>query len=249
MLRHRRVWPRISAPHFRTQGEQAINARVKVTVWQTLFRSPSAPSPPSAPPPNVGYGAFRVLGPDLVGRLLVVMAYIALIYKPLKTISNTIGSLQEVFIALHGRSTCSIPIPKSGRRGHTSPAPPGSLMKTSFPLSNPRRYFDRISFAAGRRWSPSSGPPARAKRLSSAFCRAALRPPKAASCSMATYLQAHRRIAAPRSASSQSPLVSARSPTTSTTAGSTPPWTRSWTPARNAGTSLNYPSNITPNSA
>src|SRR6185295_15591912 len=49
----------------------------------------------------LGYGAFQVLeGLITVGQLLVVMAYIALIYKPLEAISHTIGTLQELFISL-----------------------------------------------------------------------------------------------------------------------------------------------------
>jgi ATP-binding cassette subfamily B protein len=86
---------------FRTQGEQTINARVKVTVWQTLFSLAVSSVTAIGTALVLGYGAFQVLqGHITVGQLLVVMAYIALIYKPLETISNTIGSLQEVFIAL-----------------------------------------------------------------------------------------------------------------------------------------------------
>src|SRR5260370_39235328 len=35
-----------------------------------------------------------------VGTLLFVRSYPALVYKPLETISNTVGSLQQLFISL-----------------------------------------------------------------------------------------------------------------------------------------------------
>jgi ATP-binding cassette subfamily B protein len=86
---------------FVTQGAQTINARIKVTVWQTLFSLAVNTITALGTALVLGYGAFQVLeGHITVGQLLVVMAYIALIYKPLETISHTIGTLQEVFIAL-----------------------------------------------------------------------------------------------------------------------------------------------------
>jgi ABC-type multidrug transport system fused ATPase/permease subunit len=49
----------------------------------------------------LGVGALHVLEGRLsVGQLLVVMAYIAGVYKPLETISTTVGSLQEMLISL-----------------------------------------------------------------------------------------------------------------------------------------------------
>ena len=86
---------------FRKQGQQTIDARIKVTVWQTLFSLAVNTITAVGTALVLGYGAFQVLdGHISVGQLLVVMAYIALIYHPLETISHTIGSLQEVFIAL-----------------------------------------------------------------------------------------------------------------------------------------------------
>jgi len=49
----------------------------------------------------LGLGAYHVMqGKLTVGQLLVVMSYIAAVYKPLEAISGTIGSLQEIFISL-----------------------------------------------------------------------------------------------------------------------------------------------------
>jgi len=86
---------------FRDQGERTINARIKLTVQQTLFSLAVNMITATGTALVLGYGAWHALqGRLTVGQLLVVMAYIAAIYKPLETISTTIGSLQEVFVAL-----------------------------------------------------------------------------------------------------------------------------------------------------
>ena len=86
---------------FRDQGERTINARIKLTVQQTLFSLAVNMITATGTALVLGYGAWHALqGCLTVGQLLVVMAYIAAIYKPLETISTTIGSLQEVFVAL-----------------------------------------------------------------------------------------------------------------------------------------------------
>ena len=49
----------------------------------------------------LGFGAHHVLQKDMtVGELVVVMGYIASIYKPLEQISTTFSSLQQAFISL-----------------------------------------------------------------------------------------------------------------------------------------------------
>jgi ABC-type multidrug transport system fused ATPase/permease subunit len=49
----------------------------------------------------LGLGAYHVIqGKLTVGQMLVVIAYIAAVYKPLETISYTIGSLQDRFVSL-----------------------------------------------------------------------------------------------------------------------------------------------------
>jgi len=86
---------------FRDQGERTIDARIKLTVRQTLFSLAVNTITAAGTTLVLGYGAYHDLQGHLtVGELLVVMAYIAAIYKPLETISTTIGSLQEVFMAL-----------------------------------------------------------------------------------------------------------------------------------------------------
>ena len=86
---------------FQRQGEQATEARVRLTVRQALFNLAVSLTIAAGTALVLGFGAYRVLeGRLTTGQLLVVMSYIGLIYKPLETISYTIGSLQERFISL-----------------------------------------------------------------------------------------------------------------------------------------------------
>lgn len=86
---------------FRSQGEKTIAARIKLTVRQTLFSLGVSMITAVGTALVLGFGAFRALEGQLtVGQLLVVMAYIAMIYHPLETISTTIASFQEIFVSL-----------------------------------------------------------------------------------------------------------------------------------------------------
>jgi ATP-binding cassette subfamily B protein/subfamily B ATP-binding cassette protein MsbA len=86
---------------FRSQGEKSINARINLTVRQTLFSLVVDMITATGTAAVLGIGAYQVLAGRLtVGQLLVVMAYIALVYRPLETISHTVGALQDVFVSL-----------------------------------------------------------------------------------------------------------------------------------------------------
>jgi ABC-type multidrug transport system fused ATPase/permease subunit len=86
---------------FRSQGEKTIQGRIRVTVWQTLFSLVVNMTTAAGTALVLGVGAYLVINQALsVGQLLVVMAYVALIYQPLETISNTLGSLQDQVISV-----------------------------------------------------------------------------------------------------------------------------------------------------
>ena len=86
---------------FRSQGERANEARLRVTVRQELFALAVNVTSAVGTALVLGYGAHLVLQHRLtVGELLIVLAYIASVYKPLEAISGTIGMLQEGFINL-----------------------------------------------------------------------------------------------------------------------------------------------------
>jgi ATP-binding cassette, subfamily B, bacterial len=86
---------------FRVQGSDAVNARVRVTVRQTMFSLVVNMTTAIGTALVLGVGAWHALEGQLtVGTLLVMLSYIAAVYKPLEQISYTIGSLQDRFVAL-----------------------------------------------------------------------------------------------------------------------------------------------------
>jgi ATP-binding cassette subfamily B protein/subfamily B ATP-binding cassette protein MsbA len=86
---------------FRRQGEEAVSARVHLTVRQTIFSLVVTMITAIGTALVLGFGAHHVLEKDMtVGELVVVMGYIASIYKPLEQISTTFSSLQQAFISL-----------------------------------------------------------------------------------------------------------------------------------------------------
>jgi ABC-type multidrug transport system fused ATPase/permease subunit len=86
---------------FRRQGEQAVTGRVGVTVRQTAFSLAVNTTTAAGTALVLGFGVFEILQGRLTGgELLVVLSYVASIYKPLEAITNTVSSLQERFIAL-----------------------------------------------------------------------------------------------------------------------------------------------------
>jgi ATP-binding cassette subfamily B protein/subfamily B ATP-binding cassette protein MsbA len=86
---------------FRAQGEQAVAARIKLTVRQTLFSLVVNTITAAGTALVLGFGAYRALQGQLsLGDLLVVMWYISNVYHPLESISHTLGSFQEIFVSL-----------------------------------------------------------------------------------------------------------------------------------------------------
>src|SRR5262249_54489757 len=86
---------------FREQGTRAVAARVNVTVRQSLFSLTVNVTTAIGSAIVLGLGAYHVLIRQLtVGELLIVVAYVHSVYSPLRSISSTIGSLQEQFMNL-----------------------------------------------------------------------------------------------------------------------------------------------------
>jgi ABC-type multidrug transport system fused ATPase/permease subunit len=79
----------------REQGERANEARVALTLRQTLFSLCVDLTTSAGTALVLGVGAYHVFQRRLtVGDLLIVMSYIGSVYKPLEAISSTIGGLQ-----------------------------------------------------------------------------------------------------------------------------------------------------------
>jgi ATP-binding cassette subfamily B protein len=88
---------------FRRQGEQAVSARIKLSVRQTLFSLSVNTISAIGHAAVLGYGAYQAfIGRLTTGELLVILSYVAAIYHPLEAISSTIGSLQNQFMSLRG---------------------------------------------------------------------------------------------------------------------------------------------------
>jgi ABC-type multidrug transport system fused ATPase/permease subunit len=98
MLRVIRAFGRESDEHlrFRDQGTRANEARVRLTVRQSLFSVAVNATTAIGTALVIGYGATLVLAHRLtIGELLVVLSYIGSVYRPLQTISGTLGSMQD----------------------------------------------------------------------------------------------------------------------------------------------------------
>ena len=86
---------------FRAQAQEAVAARVDLTVRQTLFSLVVTMTTAIGSALVLAFGAYYVIHKRMsVGELLVVMGYIAALYKPLEQISHTVSSLQQQFISL-----------------------------------------------------------------------------------------------------------------------------------------------------
>ena len=86
---------------FRQQGEDAVTARVKLTVQQTAFSLMVNTATAGGTALVLWFGAHRVLQGQLtVGELIVVTTYIASVYQPLEAISTTFTNMREKMVGL-----------------------------------------------------------------------------------------------------------------------------------------------------
>jgi ABC-type multidrug transport system fused ATPase/permease subunit len=123
---------------FREQGEKTVDKRVKLTVRQTMFSLGVNTITAAGTAAVLGFGGWHVIQGRLSpGELLVVISYIAAVYKPLETISTTVGSLQEIFVALEASfGLLDTPIEIKDLPG-----------ATPLPRCEGWVKFDRVSFA------------------------------------------------------------------------------------------------------
>ncbi len=84
---------------FRDQAQTAVDARVKLTVRQTLFALGVAAATAAGTALVLGFGAWHVLRGDItLGELIVLISYIAAVYQPLEMIGTQIGHLHQQFV-------------------------------------------------------------------------------------------------------------------------------------------------------
>jgi ATP-binding cassette subfamily B protein len=86
---------------YRGEGERAVDARVKLTVRQTFFSMVVNLTTAAGTALVLGVGAYHALqGRMTGGDLLVLMAYMHAVYRPLEAISYTVGALQNHYASL-----------------------------------------------------------------------------------------------------------------------------------------------------
>jgi ATP-binding cassette subfamily B protein len=86
---------------FRAQGQTAVNARVGLTVRQTLFQLAVTAATALGTALVLGFGAWAVIkGRVSLGEMTVLIAYIAAVYRPLEQLSNAVGTLHQQFVFL-----------------------------------------------------------------------------------------------------------------------------------------------------
>jgi len=88
---------------FREQGETAVDERVKLTVRQTLFTLLVNTITAAGTAGVLGFGFYLVLeGRMDIGKLIVLLSYLAAVYQPLEAISGSVGLLHTELVALRG---------------------------------------------------------------------------------------------------------------------------------------------------
>jgi ATP-binding cassette, subfamily B, bacterial len=87
---------------FRSQGQTAVDARVKLTVKQTMFTLGVTGATALGTGLVLWFGATHVLnGQITIGELTVLISYIASVYQPLEQIGHTVGNLHQNFVFLN----------------------------------------------------------------------------------------------------------------------------------------------------
>ncbi|HKE88068.1 MAG TPA: ABC transporter ATP-binding protein [Vicinamibacterales bacterium] len=86
---------------FRRQSAATLRARVGITTRQTFFSLCINMTTATGTALVLGFGSYQALRGRLTpGDLLVVLSYVSAVYKPLESISYTLGSLQDNLVGL-----------------------------------------------------------------------------------------------------------------------------------------------------
>jgi ATP-binding cassette subfamily B protein/subfamily B ATP-binding cassette protein MsbA len=86
---------------FTEQGREAVDARVRLTVSQMMFKFAVNVLTATGNALVLGYGIYKVLQADLtLGQLLVTLAYVASVYTPLETIVGATTPIKNHIVNL-----------------------------------------------------------------------------------------------------------------------------------------------------
>jgi ATP-binding cassette, subfamily B, bacterial len=138
---------------FRRQGKRTVASRVDITVRQSAFSLAVDMTIAMGTALVLGLGGYHALQGQLsAGQLLVVLAYVASIYKPLEAISYTIGSLQDQIagLGMGFRVMDTPPIVKELPQAHTIDHVRGRITFSQVHFAYPGRSetLNDISFDA-----------------------------------------------------------------------------------------------------
>ena len=110
---------RLEHYRFTTQGKTAVDARVRLTVHQTMFSLGVSTAIALGTALVLGFGAWHVLqGKISLGQMTVLISYIAAVYQPLTSISETIGNLHQSFVFLNASMSILAEKPEVVEREH-----------------------------------------------------------------------------------------------------------------------------------
>ena len=112
-----------------------LDARVGITTRQTLFSLAVNMTTATGTALVLGFGSYQAIQrPDHAGDLLVVLAYIAAVYKPLETISYTVG----IAAGQPGRAAHGVPHPRyrAGRCGRRRTPRPSAERPAGHPFED-----------------------------------------------------------------------------------------------------------------
>jgi ABC-type multidrug transport system fused ATPase/permease subunit len=141
------------AGRYRAQGERIIDARLKLTLQESLY-GVSINMITSVATAGVLYlGGVQVLGGEMsIGDLLVAMSYLASVFDPLSRMSRTLGSVQESVASARRVLRTLENEPEIRDRRDAVPAPrlrgQVAFEQVSFEYEPGRPVLDQISFTA-----------------------------------------------------------------------------------------------------
>lgn len=104
---------------FREQAQETVEARIRLTVRQTVFQLAVNFITAVGTALVLGVGAYKVLGGEITGgQLLVMLSYVAQVYGPLEMLTTSMAQFQENFIGLqHAFDLLDTPIEVAEKPG------------------------------------------------------------------------------------------------------------------------------------
>lgn len=136
---------------FRRQGEETVDARIRLTVRQTVFKLAVSFITAIGTALVLGVGAHKVLNGQITGgELLVMLSYVAQVYAPLEMLTDSMAQFQQNFIGLqHAFDLVDTPLEVEERPGAVALPPAVGDIRfedVSFSYRTRKDTLESISF-------------------------------------------------------------------------------------------------------